>query len=215
MCADQKCCCFPMLCCCPGASAGERRPLWGGALLSPCPRLWASTTVFSLGSLWTGGGTWGRWLVLLQSYEGLGGLEALTWWQEVERAGGAVKPPSPWHQSSLPGDGCPFSMLVAHGWVVARSWSLWPPPKSCLWPTEYRGAGPFLMGGSRTSRALGLTDRGVLGETCFSKGIFVQSNCSFGLLQSPLGGRFIVYIDSCTISQPSPPPLPTLSPAVL
>lgn len=44
----------------------------------------------------------------------------------------AMKPLSPWHLRSLPGDGCPFSMLVAHGWVVARSWSLWPPHKSFL-----------------------------------------------------------------------------------
>lgn len=79
----------------------------------------------------------------------------------------AIKPPSPWHQRSLPGDGCPFT-LMAHGCVVVHSSSFGHPMRASCDPLSTPGSS-------------GLADRGVLGETCCFKGIFVQSNCSFGL----------------------------------
>lgn len=44
-----------------GRAAKGQRPLQGGALLSPCPWLWPSTTGFSLRRLWAGRGSRERW----------------------------------------------------------------------------------------------------------------------------------------------------------
>lgn len=125
---------------------------------------------------------------------------------------------APGIQRSLPGDSCPFSMLVAHGWV-GGGWSCGHPMRASCGPLSAAGCSTFPGWKEQhpqgAQQPTSLADRRGLGETCFFKGIFVQNNCSFGLLQSPLGGRFIVYIDSCTISQPSPPPSPAPSPAVL
>lgn len=111
---------------------------------------------------------------------------------------------SAWAQRSLPGDSCPLSV------PLARPWSL-RPPQCFLRPAEPgeeqrlpRGKEQHLQSARQLTS---LADRGGLGGTRCFKGIFVQSSCS-GLSRSPLGGRFVVYIDSCTISQPLPPPLP-------
>lgn len=123
---------------------------------------------------------------------------------EGERAGGAQRRSlaSAWAQRSLPGDSCPLSVPLAHPWSPR-------PPQCFLRPAEHHGEQHLPPGKEqhlqRARQLTSLADRGGLGETRCFKGIFVQSSCS-GLWRSPLGGRFVVYIDSCTISQPLPPP---------
>lgn len=116
---------------------------------------------------------------------------------EGERAGGAQRRSlaSAWAQRSLPGDSCPLSMPL-----VPAATPMLPAPRGAA-PSPRRKEQHLQSAQQLTS----LADRGGLGETRCFKGIFVQSSCS-GLWRSPLGGRFVVYIDSCTISQPLPPP---------
>lgn len=106
-----------------GRAAEGQRPLQGGALLSPCPWLWPSTTGFSLRRLWAGRGSRERWF-LLQSDEGLAGLEALSRMAGRGQTGGgwtssvwATKPPSPWHQRSLLG-----TIVPSLCWWLVGGW---------------------------------------------------------------------------------------------
>lgn len=72
-------------------------------------------------------------MVLLQSDEGLGGLEALsgdgrkgTDWRGVDILSQCLgnEATKPLASEVSAGDDCPFSMLVAHGRVMTLSWFL-------------------------------------------------------------------------------------------
>lgn len=137
-------------------------------------------------------------VVLLQSYEGPGGLEALTW--TAERGTGwrgmcmqlsegpgsslasvwAMRPPSPWHQRSLLGDSCPFSMLVARGWDGGSVPVPVAAPRELLVPHQ-------APKGSSTSRApsslTSLTDRGVYGESVVLRAFLYKATVLWSLAE--------------------------------
>lgn len=129
--ADQKCCFLPILSCSPGASAGEsskgaEAPA-GKCFAVPLSLALAQHNWFfsekALGRQRESGK-----VVLLQSDEGLGGLEALSGMAGRGRTGGtwtsfpsvwAMKPPSPWHQRCLLGTIVPSPCW----WLMGGSWS--------------------------------------------------------------------------------------------
>lgn len=129
--ADQKCCFLPILSCSPGASAGEssegaEAPA-GKCFAVPLSLALAQHNWFfsekALGRQRESGK-----VVLLQSDEGLGGLEALSGMAGRGQTGGtwtsfpsvwAMKPPSPWHQRCLLGTIVPSPCW----WLVGGSWS--------------------------------------------------------------------------------------------
>lgn len=131
-----------MLSCSPGASAGESSK---GAE-APAGRCFAVPLSLALAQHnWffsekaVGRQRESGKVVLLQSDEGLGGLEALSRMAGRGWTGGALVSQCLGNEATQPlasevsaGDNCPFSMLVARGRVMTLSWFLKPPHESFL-----------------------------------------------------------------------------------
>lgn len=91
-----------------------------------------------------------------------------------------------------PGGSEPAGRTGAQCWVLSQSHRAQSSPRGCA-PRLCAVSSPFAGG--------------VLGGLRCLKGILYKAAVPL-VSQSPPGGRSVVYIDSCTISQPLPPPQP-------